>query len=517
MAYIAKIQTATKTIDFIGSNFYHLEDAGIIIHPVDEKIAWTSSPDGDVPTNIYYEGRKIEIVFSVTELQRRNIMDRLSAIEDILRGATEYYLAGGKFSQKAEFVFAFDGASPSYFEVLYGKIKLPKNLMSVEQVLQSPDENGYYRIKNVTVELLCKPRITEKSIVSGTLDSVPLTNCHGTNVTAGIGVDNSWDSTYCNYISVAAVDGDMPIPTMIKIEHDAAKNGNIGKIFMGHTVRNHNQDIDIITELEASNPNVSYAGGITHSNQADSKYSDGNAELVTLPAIAAPNYTPTTICWTTLPTVEEGIYRAFLISGSTKFPETTMFRITFYQRSLTGDTTGKKISGEIVVPIGYHGRTETSYIVDLGLFILPPTLQGLSDVMGGSEASKWAFTISAGSSSGATQQVSFDRLMMMPIDKGFRVLDLHAPLGETADQDEIIDDGWRGYSYVQSNGANEYYQDNVDAFFSPIMLEPNKVSYVWFLFEDYGFGASTRSAYRTMGADVTLYSVPSYKYGVIFS
>lgn len=512
MAYIAEISTLNTTIDFIGSNYYHLEDAGVIIHPVDEKINWTSSPDGDVPANVYQEGRKVEIIISVLDTTRYNVWTRISTIEDLLRRATDYYLAGGRAADRTEFKFAFDQGTPSYFEVLYGKIKLPKDIMSVNQVLQDAVD-GYYKIKNITIELLCKPRITKYSPVDGTPEAVSLTNCHGNNITTGIQVDNTWDSSYCHYVSFGNLQGDMPLPTIMKIKYNGSAYGSVGKVFIGSTIKQYTSAPDYIWELENTNAYTSYFGGITHSGQTNSHYSDGEAELVTLPA----NETVQPICYQTQGTIKEGIFRAFLISGSTTFPESTAWQLRLSQvQTGTSNLVGKTIYGERVVPIGYHSRTDTSYIVDLGMFILPPTLQGLPDIIGAGEQSKWLATLYGSSTSGSTQQVSLDRLFFMPIDKGFRVLDLHStPLGYYTIQDQIIDDGWRGFAYMEDDSASHYYQDNVDAFFSPIFLEPNRLNCkIFFLFEDYGFGPADRMAPRDMGATVTVYYLPSYKHSV---
>jgi len=237
MAFLLKMTDGTISIDFI-STPYRLRDGGLDIWTPDKKQVWGGESvysHGSQLITSTFENRRVRAWFHVTGNTRDELLNNISQIERLLENARERSI--NQTGARVELQYQWEGATnTTYFEVIDGELRWPRNTMSVTQVHQT-DEKGRYIIKDFYLILSCAPFAYPISPVNGTPIELSLTNGNGTDITGGLRVWNHDDagSGDDNWVEIDGVDIDGDYPALVKLflESEAGEAENTGKIYIG--------------------------------------------------------------------------------------------------------------------------------------------------------------------------------------------------------------------------------------------------------------------------------------------
>lgn len=242
MAYTLILRDDSDSVNFMGVA-YRLRDGGLDIWTPKKKQVWGGESvysHGSQLVTSTFENRKVRLWFQITGESRSEITQNVSRIEQILEHARQRSIE--ETGSRVELEYQWDGASKStYFEVIDGELRWPKDTMSVKQVHQQ-DENGRWIITNFYLTLVCAPFAYSISPVSGAATELPLTNGNGTDVTGGLTVWNHNDSGtgHDNWVEIdgTSFDSDFNAKVKLVLKSDSGEAEKTSKIYMGVRQKN---------------------------------------------------------------------------------------------------------------------------------------------------------------------------------------------------------------------------------------------------------------------------------------
>jgi hypothetical protein len=237
MAFELILRDDTDAVNFLGTA-YRLRDKGLDIWTPKKKQVWGGESvysHGSQLVTSTFENRRMRMWFQITGTNRDEIAANVSKVERILENARQRSIE--QTGSRVEIQYRWDGASnATYFEVIDGELRWPRDTMSVEQVHQT-DESGKYIITDFYLALICAPFAYPISPVNGSPTELPLTNGNGTDQTGGLRVHNHDDVTagHDNWVQIDGTDFDGDFPAKIKmiLESEAGEAEKTGKIYIG--------------------------------------------------------------------------------------------------------------------------------------------------------------------------------------------------------------------------------------------------------------------------------------------
>ena len=485
MAFKLLLRDDTQEIDFLGI-LYHLNDAGLDIVTPKKKQVWGGESvysHGSQLVTSTFENRKIKIVFQVTGVDRDEIAANVSRIERVIENARQRSIE--ESGTRVELEYQWDGASgPTYFEVIDGELRWPKETMSVEGVHQR-DHNQRWVIYDFVLNLVCAPFAYPISPVSGTPTELALTNGSGSDVTGGLAVWNHDDATaaaHDNWVELDGADyeGDYPAKVKLILEADSGEAEKTSKIYIG--VRKGNLGFTHILEdddaasafgspsptYDVDNSSDDYYTGITFAD------TDGEIDLIQW-ALSAAQVEAT-----------QGPFRIF-------------------GRCHAGDHWGQDASYSISIKYGSDILFQsewrkpvdtTTELLDFGTIYLPPWLVGTPTDLAGLNISIRANRDTVGSTT-----INLDYLALMPQDGGYRVLEYRTT--GVAQFEFTIDDGWEEVVYHINSSSKK---TGLPYGLMPrLELEPGVDHRIYFLQE-----GTAKNCEITRQMNVQVFVVPTY-------
>lgn len=491
--YLLKLNDGTNSIDFLTKEFL-LENAGFEIRTPRKKQLWgggTIFSHGESLVSSKYENRKLRITFSITGATRDEFNSNASDLERLLTVARRR--AVEQQGNRVELQYQIDGASQvTYFEVIDGTLAFPKNLMSVEQVLQT-DSAGRFTVEKFVLELITHPFGFSISPVNGSPVEVPLTNGNGTDVTGGLAVVNhdDSDSGHDNWVEIKAADiadSEQELDTILRLKGNVFIAGRTQKFYIGHRTGNtdfthilEDDDADYVNGSPTPTVDTDASGGtysqVTHAD------TDGIALLFRWDLTA------------TEAAKTQGPFRLFgRVTEGASWDEDASYWIRFTLSGVIFLATGKRVK-----PISSNVE-----FLDFGTFHLPPGFPSPAldpvdeDILPFEIALYGEYDVGVG-----TATVNFDYLMLLPLDGGYRVLQFPV-LGLVGD-DYVVDDGWEDHVYYMSADADNYKLSFPVGLLSRIRLIPNQDQRLYIVQE-----SDTKNCQIDRGLDVELFKIPRY-------
>ncbi len=237
MTFKLQLNDGTNLIDLL-STAYHLRDRGLDIWTPNKKQVWGGESvysHGSQLVTSTFENRRMRMWFHITGTTRDELASRVSTIEKLLENARERSIE--QTGSRVELQYQWDGSSGiTYFEIIDGELRWPKDTMSVQQVHQK-DEKGNFIIKDFYLTLVCAPFAYPISPVDGTPTELALTNGNGSDVTGGLRIHNHDDagSGHDNWVEIDGSDfaGDFPAKVKLFLESEAGESELTGKIYIG--------------------------------------------------------------------------------------------------------------------------------------------------------------------------------------------------------------------------------------------------------------------------------------------
>ena len=298
MAFKLLMTDGSLLLDFL-STAYKLRDGGLEISTPMKKQIWGGESvysHGSQLVTSTFKNRRIRVWFQVTGLTRDELSQNVSNIERILENARQRSIE--EQGARVELQYQYDGASGiTYFELLDGELRWPKDTMSVQQVHQR-DENGRFIIYDFQLTLECDPFAYSISPVNGTPIELSLTNGNGADVTGGLRVYNHDDATvgHDNWVEIngANISGDYPAKVKLILESEAGESEKTSKIYIGLR-KGDLSFVNILEDTDATNPQAadvdsaiaedggSFTDETTEANNATSD------DMTLLPAAPAQN------------------------------------------------------------------------------------------------------------------------------------------------------------------------------------------------------------------------------------
>ena len=237
MAFKLLITDGTLSIDFL-STAYKLRDSGLDIMTPNKKQVWGGESvysHGSQLVTSTFENRRIRVWFQVTGATRDELAQNISSVERILESARQRSIE--EQGARVELQYQHEGSSGiTYFEILDGQLRWPRDTMSVGQVHQR-DEADRFILYDFQLILECDPFAYPISPVNGTPTELSLTNGNGTDVTGGLRVYNHDDATagHDNWVEIdgADISGDYPAKVKLILESEAGEAELTSKIYIG--------------------------------------------------------------------------------------------------------------------------------------------------------------------------------------------------------------------------------------------------------------------------------------------
>lgn len=298
MAFKLLLTDGTLSADFL-STAYKLRDSGLDILTPSKKQVWGGKSvysHGSQLVTSTFENRRIRIWFQVTGVTRDELTQNVSIIERLIENARQRSIE--EQGVRVELQYQHDGASGiTYFELLDGQLRWPKDTMSVQQVHQR-DEGGRFVIYDFQLMLEATPFAYPISPVSGTPAELSLTNGNGTDVTGGLRVYNHDDagSGHDNWVEIdgADVSGDYPAKVKLILESEAGESEKTQKIYMGLrkgdlTFINILEDDDATSSLDTDIDSAIAEDGGSFTDETDEANDATPDDMTLLPAAPATN------------------------------------------------------------------------------------------------------------------------------------------------------------------------------------------------------------------------------------
>ena len=249
--YLLKLTDGINDVDFLVKE-YLLENAGFEIRAPKKKQLWgggTIFSHGESLVSSKYENRRLRITFEITGATRDEFNSNASDLERLLTIARRRAIE--QQGNRVELQYQIDGASMiTYFEIIDGTLTFPRDIMSVEQVLQT-DLAGRFVVHRFVLDLIAHPFGFSISPVNGSPVAVPLSNGNGTDVTGGLKIVNHDDSHSGddNWVEIKAVDiadSEQKLDTILQLKQTVTVSGRTQKFYIGH--RTGNTDFTHILE-----------------------------------------------------------------------------------------------------------------------------------------------------------------------------------------------------------------------------------------------------------------------------
>jgi hypothetical protein len=481
MPFTLELTDGTDTVDFITEDF-QVEDGGLQVTPPEEVQTWTdpSTEGGSRLVDSRLGNRTITITFQISGQDRQDIRQGINRINALLRTATLHSLGQGE--DRVSLLYGWDGVNEvDNFEVFYGKLVLPDDVLSVEKMLTTwgSGEAVVYRLRGCQLTLTVSPHAYGLSPSTGTLIELPLSNRNGTNVTGGLIVHNftdprvgfTYNGNYVdNYVDILGEDilGDSPAKVRIEIRENFSNASELDMVRIGAHENNgvkthfHWADSDVSLFIPgAPQSNGSYVLGGTYwrANAATSRTYTGRFWRV---RIQNPeNY-------------GSKKYRVFMSTG---------FWPMFYrtgtpmQLTVTNDQYMTLAEGPIMEQ--HWSSSGHAMIQDLGVIQLPPyspKLPNPQDIY---------LTLNLLGGGPQDYLLSLNYIWLLPVEAGYRVLKLHDGLVNfIPSYGTLVDDNWEGLSYLTgAAGSVSAVQD----MFAPITLTPGKDHRIYFNFAGHDY------------------------------
>ena len=176
MAFKLLLKDDTDSIDFL-SAAYRLRDRGFDLWTPKKKQVWGGESvysHGSQLVTSTFENRRLRMWFEVTGATRDELASNISAIENLLEKARQRSIE--QTGSRVELQYQWDGSSGiTYFEIIDGELRWPKDTMSVEQVHQK-DEKGNYIITDFYLTFIMAPFAYPISPVSGAPTELAISN-----------------------------------------------------------------------------------------------------------------------------------------------------------------------------------------------------------------------------------------------------------------------------------------------------------------------------------------------------
>lgn len=236
MTFKLLLKDDTNSIDFL-STAYKLRDRGFDLWTPKKKQVWGGESvysHGSQLVTSTFENRRLRMWFQVTGATRDALASNISAIENLLEKARKRSIE--QTGSRVELQYQWDGSSGiTYFEIIDGELRWPRDTMSVEQVHQT-DENGNYIITDFYLTFICAPFAYPISPVSGSPTELAISNGNGDN-TGGLKVWNHDDAAtgHDNWVEIDGSDfaGDFEAKVKLVLEADSGEAEKTSKIYIG--------------------------------------------------------------------------------------------------------------------------------------------------------------------------------------------------------------------------------------------------------------------------------------------
>lgn len=478
MAHILELSDGSTTVSFVGSSgtsWCLIEDGGLIIETPQVSLARTGGYigyAGSSAAGISYDNRRIRIIFEVVGDDRDDIVDKLIVIGRLIRQAINAEMRPSDIG-KVFLKYQIDTlTNPVYFDVVYGILKLPDNIMSVEALnwVTTGDQDT---IKGFSLELECKPfaRGAEVLVGSGT-------------------INNTNDSYYDNYIAIAgsAINGDIPGPARIKLEGNSSDSGVRNPVWVAAKPYYNSA---FVMEWEAENMDyATFGGSLTSKSTAYSGGTDATGGYAVEFSISS--------------SVEVNLLRKALGIGQALYGKgkVRVFALGSFSNECTYRMANTNPDGVSFTYYEAHRPAQdyhatNNYIFDLGVIERVPS----DFAYGETPTGNYVYLTALPDDSG-TKNVRVDALMMLPAeDYCYRKLELMGTNGPSTSGSFIEDNGIR--DWVRFGYTSSIFQSGIGTGL-PIHLEPGVATTVYFLVEVAGLYVPSKAS------PVYIYHTPYY-------
>lgn len=486
MTFELFLRDDTNEVNLLGTA-YRLEDGGLDIQTPKKKQVWGGESvysHGAQLVTSTFENRTIRILFHVTGATRDELASNISKIERLLENARQRSI--NQSGTRVELQYRWDGSSgTTYFEIIDGDLRWPRETMSVEGVHQK-DEKGRYLLQGFSLTLEANPFAYPISPVTGSPVELALTNGAGTDVTGGLAIFNHDDDTaavHDNWVELDGSDfaGDYPAKVKLVLEADSGEAEKTSKIYIG--VRKGNLTFTHMLEDDDASAVFGSPSPTTHTD-----YSSGDT------------YTAITFADTDgeIDLIEWALSSAQVIATQGPF--------RFFGRCKDGSHWSDQASYAIAIKYGTSILFQsewrkpvdtTTELFDFGTIYLPPWLTGTPTAMAGLTVTIRAVRDSSAGSS----TIDLDYLALLPQDGGYRILEYRTT--GVSQFEFTVDDGWEETVYHINSSS---LKTGLPYGLMPrIELEPGVNHRLYFLQE-----GTAKNCEISRQMNVQVYVVPTY-------
>jgi hypothetical protein len=484
MTFKLLLKDDTTSIDFL-SAAYKLRDRGFDLWTPKKKQVWGGESvysHGSQLVTSTFENRRLRMWFHVTGATRDELASRISAIENLLEKARQRSIE--QTGSRVELQYQWDGSSGiTYFEIIDGELRWPKDTMSVEQVHQT-DESGNYIITDFYLTFVMAPFAYPISPVSGVPTELAISNGNESDKIGGLQVWNHDDagSGHDNWVQIDGSDfaGDFEAKVKLILEADSGEAEKTSKIYIGvrkgdltfrHILEDDDEEFVFGSPTPTTDADYSSGGTYTEITFADT---DGEIDLIRWALTAAQ-------------------------------VEATQGPFRFFGRCHEGDHWDQNGSYAIAIKYGtailfQSGWVKpidtTTELLDFGTIYLPPWLVGTPTGLADLKVSIRAKRDTVGNTT-----INLDYVALMPQDGGYRILEYRAT--GVAQFEETIDDGWEEIVYhVNTSGKKTGLPFGL---MPRIVLRPGNDCKIFFLQE-----GTSQNCEITRQMDVQVFVVPTH-------
>jgi hypothetical protein len=438
--------------------------------------------------------REATIKFSVYGADREAVIDALHKIERVLAQTERRDSFFADPIAELHYSWA-TGAFTTYLQVIAGDIILPGDTWSIEKLLRE-DSSGNPYLPEVELKLYVGATAYKHPLVSGT---PPLTwllmsnpNYNGGTPSSVVQLDNPVDGAATNYVEIADTELDGGGPWRVNIRIQQLSAANWGRIYMGMMYEHPIYPFfPNGTHQDYGSATVTLIDGTTTKT--------GGTPVGSTSGASGSSYLR--IPWTNttgLHTNDQLQIGQLPFWGSWFIIMETYNKIT----TPTSKYLGLGFANGITSGITYVNPRAT-YTHPLGVIQWP--MGGIMPTNALNNVQPYISLYQGRDDTGTGQYYDLDYMSYLPIDNGFRVLDLKY----FGDDYKYFDDGFKqGVQYSDDTvGSNGSRLDGVTGLLDPLILQSNRDTRIYFHISD---SDSASSYQKSKPFQLEIFGQPMY-------